>query len=264
MSQSLQERLSYHPDPRCAGGSDRAVDARLNLIQTKVDFRDKVVLDLGCSGGMFSFALSRIAKKVIAVDGDREVIERNRIIQKELGITNLEFLHARIDADFIKSLGPVDVTLFLSVFHHLLAVSDAYDWNAGVTRSDAAEVIQAIHDATRVLVFEIGYPNEGYEWCARLPDYGKDWNRFVLDAIFQGRYKLVETLQPDIRLSWINRTIISRLGTPYQEDGLWLQRLKSAFRFDPRDLRKIYVGVRGDETSTSSSVVTGSKCAYAQ
>lgn len=251
MSQSLEERLNYHPDPRCPRGSDRAVDARLALIQAKVDVRGKIVLDLGCSGGLFSFALAKFARKVIAVDGDREVIERNRTIQREMGVQNLEFHYAQIEGDLIRSFGPVDVTLFLSVYHHMLTVSGAYDWNADVTRSVAAEVIRAIHGMTTVLVFEMGYPDEGYEWCARLPDFGKDWDTFVIETIFQGCFDRVEACQPNVPSSWINRAIVSRLGRPYKPDSWILQKVKSFYNSDPRDRRKVYIGSR--ETCGRSS-----------
>lgn len=244
MTQSLAERLNYHPDPRNPSRSDRLVQPRLEFITSKVDLSDKVVLDLGCSGGLFSFELAKRARKVIAVDGDREIIARNQAIQKELGVMNLEFIHARIDAAFIRSLPPVDVTLLLSVYHHMLTSSEAYDWNAGATRQSAAEIIEAIHERTGAFVFEVGYPNEGYEWCGRLPDFGTDWDGWVLRTIFQGRYASVEVHRPSVRMGWVNQALVSRLSRPYREDSRMIQRIKSLTRFDARNFRKLYLGTK--------------------
>jgi SAM-dependent methyltransferase len=242
MTQSLAERLRYHPDPRTPEQADRRTQPRVELIRDKVDCAGKVVVDLGCSGGLFSFELAKVAKRVIAVDGDAEVIARNLRIQRELGITNIEFIHSPIDAALIRRLGPVDVVLMLSVFHHILTQSAAYGWNEGATQRTASDIIDAVGEAASVLVFEIGYPNEGYEWCERLPDFGSDWDDYVRRTIFRDRFASVEVHEPRAPIAWFNRRIVSRLSRPYREDGRFVQRIKSALRFDPRDLRRVYIG----------------------
>ena len=244
MTQSLEERLGYHPDPRHVGRGDRPTEPRLAAIQSKIDFRDKTVLDLGCSGGFFSFALSKLAKRVIAVDGDAEVIERNRAIQRDLRITNIEFRHANIDAALVRSVAPVDVTLLLSVYHHMLTRSAAYDWNSAATAQGSGDVIDAIGESTKTFVFEIGWPNEGYEWCARLPDFGSDWDAYIRRTIFRGRFPAVEAVGPRSGMSWINRHLVSKLSRPYREDGMLVQRIKSALRYESRDFRTLYFGTK--------------------
>jgi len=242
MTQPLQQRANYHPDPRVRGGSDRKVFSRLDRIKSKIDFKDKVVLDLGCSGGFFAFELAKTAKKVIAIDADSEIIERNRNIQNELELNNVEFVCAPITAETILKIGKVDITLFLSVFHHMLALSEAYDWNNGMNPQAADSVIAAVNGVTDTLVFEIGYPNEGYEWCERLPHYGPDWDTFVINHIFQDRYQSVEASAPVLELNWLTRHLLSRLSTPYKRDTRLIQIIKQLFRYDSRDLRKIYFG----------------------
>jgi SAM-dependent methyltransferase len=244
MSQPLSQRLNYHPDPRELSISDRKVGARLDLIASKVDFRDKTVLDLGCSGGIFSFSIARVARNVIAVDGDYDVIQRNVAIQRELGLTNIEFIHSSIDKDLIASLGKVDTTLFLSVYHHMLSISDAYDWNANFSATAASELIDSININTDSLVFEIGYPNEGYEWCERLPDYGLDWDDYVRQCIFRARYRHVEALLPQNGVGYLNAILTSRLSTAYKADSWLLQKIKTFMQFDSRDFRKIYFGFK--------------------
>ena len=104
----------------------------------------------------------------IGVDADEIVIERNRSVAEQLPATNLEFRRAEITPSFVRSLGPIDIALFLSVFHHILATSRAYDWNRP-SEFDPLDLLRALQERVDVLVFETGYPDEGFEWCERLP-----------------------------------------------------------------------------------------------
>lgn len=242
MTQPLSQRIQYHPDPRDLSTADRNVLSRLKLILERVDFKGRTVLDLGCSGGFFSFALAESARKVIAVDGDAAIIERNRKLQSELGARNIEFLHANITKEILDHIGPVDITLLMSVYHHMLTISDAYDWNQGIDKKKTDGMIDKLNQQTNTLVFEIGYPNEGYEWCARLPRYEPNWDTYVLDNVFRGFYRSVEVEAPAIEKSWINDNIIAKLSSSYKQDNIVISKLKSFFNFDSRDYRKIYIG----------------------
>jgi len=242
MTQPIDQRVSYHPDPRTATKSDRKVMSRLAFITSKVDFKDKVVLDLGCSGGFFAFEIAKVAKKVIAVDGDPEIISRNKVLQKELGRSNIEFICAKISADTIKRVGEVDITLFLSVFHHMLTVSDAYDWNHGVNSDDISEVLSALNQYTSNLVFEIGEVNEGYEWCERMPKETIDIKKFVLKEVFKDAYLDVNVYNRSEDINFFNLYIVSKLGRAFKRDSRIISIIKRVFQFDARDFRKIYIG----------------------
>lgn len=245
MDQSLAHRMNYHPDVRESSiKSYRKVKERFDLIKSRVDFKNKVVWDLGCSGGFFSLSLASQVKKVIAVDGDLAIIEKNKAIQHELGIKNIEFIHANIDSELIDGLEPADVTIFLSVFHHILTTSTEYAWNKEATMSSASHLIDSINARSNTLIFEIGYPNEGCPWCEDLPNYGDDWDEYVINHIFRDCYRSVEKLNPEIKLNWYKKAILSKLSKPYQRDSLFVQRIKSLFQFDPRDYRKIYFGFK--------------------
>lgn len=234
--------MQYHPDPRRTDASDRKVMTRFDHIRARVDFKDKTVLDLGCSGGFFSFNLAQEARMIYAIDGDLEIIRRNMEIQLDLGIKNIEFIHGVISKELIESIGPVDVTLFLSVYHHMLSLSDAYEWNDGMNSHTTDAVINAISSITDTLVFEIGDPNEGYEWCARLPRHDANWDAYVFDNVFRGRYKAVEVSTPPFKMNRVLRYIASSLSTPYKEDTWLIGKIKRLLGFDPRDSRKIYIG----------------------
>lgn len=241
MTQSIDERIAYHPDPRVSGVSDRKVTARLNLLLNEVDFHDKVILDLGCSGGYFSFQLAKVARKVIAVDGDKEVIERNKSLQVELGISNIEFICAPITEGLIDAVGAVDVVLFLSVFHHMLTGSDAYDWNTEMHTNSHLGLFYKISQHSSRLVFEMGEVDEGYEWCERMPPEAADIQLYVNEVLLNGRFNRVSMYDSPIKQAALRNYLFSALSKKYTRDSLLASRVKGLLKYDSRDKRKIFI-----------------------
>lgn len=242
MTQPINQRFNYHPDPRHSIKSDRKVLSRLAFISSKVDFQDKIVLDLGCSGGFFSFELSKVAKKVIAIDGDEEIIARNKSLQRELGIRNIEFIHSNINRDILSSVGKVDVTLFLSVFHHMLTSSDAYDWNNGLKFDEIKAMLEVLNKITSILIFEMGETNEGYEWCERMPKECQNNHEFIVTNIFKNDYKIIDYFQRHENINFFNSLFIAKLSSSFKIDSKLVSMIKRLCRFDSRDFRKIYIG----------------------
>ena len=242
MTQPIYQRMNYHPDPREISTSDRKVKSRLDFILSKVDFKNKVVLDLGCSGGYFSFELAKIAKKVVAVDGDHEIIARNKELQKELGIDNIEFICSSISAEFLANIGNVDITLFLSVYHHMMTISDAYDWNNAIDSEHRNKMLSKINQITKCLVFEMGEVNEGYEWCQRMPVSSKNNKDYVTNEVFKESYVNVNVYDGPVKVNLINKYLVSKLSQDFKEDTKLVSIFKRIFMFDARDLRKVYVG----------------------
>ena len=242
MSQPISQRIGYHPDPLNKSSSNRSVNKRLQTITSNINFTNKIVLDLGCSGGFFTFSLASLAKKIIAVDGDEEIIKRNKEYQKKLGIKNIEFIHANISKELIDSLEDIDITLFLSVYHHMLTHSNAYDWNLKQDSIKNEQFLKELRKKTNIFIFEIGLPNEGYEWCELLPDFGLNWDEYIKTTIFKKDFPKISTYQP-IKKSGLLHTFIShKLSFNYKEDSRLIQKIKRIFKFDSRDFRKIYIG----------------------
>ena len=84
MQNTTDNRFQYHPDPEellsraSLVRSRRRVDHRKAEIMEFVELRVKSLLDLGCSGGYFGFSLAETVKSYHGIDGDRELIVRNR------------------------------------------------------------------------------------------------------------------------------------------------------------------------------------------
>ena len=242
MSQSIRERLEYHPAPGVgtSRGAMRRVDRRLAAITRLVDVTGKDVLDLGCSGGYFSFALARDARRVFAIDGDQAVIDRNREAAERMGVTNVEFVHAVIRPELIEALPSVDVTLFLSVFHHLLTGSEAYDWNDATVVKTAFRSLELLKARTDILVFEMGYPDEGYEWCSRLPRMMPSPRDWIVDRVFGADFPSVQIVEsPSYAGSAAIRRRFHRVA---RTTTLWGRLMRRMLTIDPRDGRDIFIG----------------------
>lgn len=171
MGISVQARESYQPHVDQHGrfvGGERDYRARLRLIEQEVDFTGATVLDLGCSGGFFSFGAARKAKSVTAIDADAHMIERNRKAAGQLHCTNVEFVCERITPELLDNLPKFDVVLFLSVFHHMLTDSGSYDWGNAKDPNEPGRLLAAIRRRSSTLVFEMGRPDEHVGWSQRV------------------------------------------------------------------------------------------------
>lgn len=78
-----------------------------------------VVLDLGCGSGVFSIMASAMARKVIAIDGSREIINLAREDALRRRVTNIQFITGRLEnfTDLVPE--QVDLILCSSVLEYI-------------------------------------------------------------------------------------------------------------------------------------------------
>lgn len=248
MPVSLDERLHYHPDPgdQRAARSNRRVNGRLLLLANHVDFSGKRVLDLGCSGGYFGFALADTVSGYLGIDADSALIARNRDAAARHALARLDFRQSVISPSLIRGLEAVDVVLFLSVFHHMLAASQAYEWNQR-QGFDPFDVLHALRERTSILAFETGYPDEGFEWCERLPAMTptpRAWTeRKLLDAGF-ARVEVIPASCYHGRADRLRRSLAGVLGYARHPRPLSGQIAGRVLRVDSRDNRDLFLAYR--------------------
>lgn len=243
-------RLNYHPVPWESGRprGSRKVHGRWSLIAAHCDLRGATVLDLGCSGAYMSFRAAEQAARVIGVDADEEIIERNRRLAAERGLDNVEFIHARLSPELIRELPTADFTFFLSVFHHMLVGSHAYDWNTEGTReADVNRMMAAVADSSHTLVFELGEPHESHEWAANLPDMAPTPVDWIAEHLLEPHYREVSVLPPpDLRgpVGWLRRQLhfhAPQLETAMTPHARVIRRL---IDHDTRDARHLFIARR--------------------
>jgi hypothetical protein len=163
-------------------------------------------------------------------------------------MTHVEFRHALITPSFIRSVDPVDVVLFLSVFHHVLAESAAYAWNRGTAGLDALDLLRAISERTAVLIFEMGYPDEGFEWCGRLPPMlptPRAWVAQTLRDAGFGGVDVIPASSMQHPLEGLRRRVARVLGYARHPRPLIGQIAGRVLGVDSRDNRDLFVARSG-------------------
>lgn len=232
VSQDKYQRVNYHSKSFVA----RSTDDRVNLLKSNIDFRNKVVFDLGCSGGFISESFPE-AQKVVAVDADKELIEINKDRVKEKIDNNVVYISDNIlKLEKIKSV-KIDIVLMLSVVHHLFNGSDAYSWNNSESFNSVLKNLRRLTKLCNTFVIEMGMPYEGYDWCEKLPYNEKNCAQWFVENIFNQnwQYKLFTNHK------WSNKFIIFPLLKNFPHGSKGFHAMKSLFRKDIRDLRPMYI-----------------------
>ena len=116
----------YHRIPELGLlGSPRKMDMRIKEMELKkMNFENKDVLDIGCSGGVFlNYVLDEGARTAVGIDF-QGVIEGARLMSNELGYYNAEYhgvdlLNTNTE-ELRKTMGvkKFDVVFYLSMFRH--------------------------------------------------------------------------------------------------------------------------------------------------
>lgn len=149
----------------------------------------KSMLDLGCAEGYFVQQAALRGCVAIGVDADvrRLTIAQNTSILN--GATGAGFLYSQIDVDFIEALPCFDVTLFLSVLHHVIQAR-------GVDY--AGQIMKSILKRTRLgLVFDMGQSNEAVppnDWSRILPQMEPNPKTWIVNFLKEVGFSEVEVL----------------------------------------------------------------------
>jgi 2-polyprenyl-3-methyl-5-hydroxy-6-metoxy-1,4-benzoquinol methylase len=228
-------------------GGQRDYFKRLALIKSAVDFRNKNVLDLGCSDGFFALSLAKEAKHITAIEADSYKVARCKRMQKQLNIDNVDFHQRSISVELLEGLPHYDVIIFMAVFHHMWSASSAYGVNANSGKEEAKAVLASICRKTDTLVFEIGKTKEEDAKDSTTFMSRRRQKRWVTDELLRPEFVKVESLAGAgyYRLPWgARRLSVRALGWPIGAKivrRLYLRRKN----IDQRDiLRYIYIASR--------------------
>lgn len=104
-----------------------------NLGLDKIDFKDKIVLDLGCDGGFITrYAENHEAKMVIGIDHksneNNDPIFANYLLSNELEFWDIDYFDVDLSKDWDKK--PADIVFYLSMNYHI----DIPGWLPEVTK----------------------------------------------------------------------------------------------------------------------------------
>ena len=119
-------------------------------------------MDLGAQSGFFTFKLAEAGFLTLGVEDDIDCIRAMRLIKKGARLDLAAINHARITSANVAALPVVDVTIFLSLWHHMCR---AEGFEA------AKQILRTVLAKTRhVCFFETGQSDESYMgWAPALP-----------------------------------------------------------------------------------------------
>ena len=145
------------------------------------------VRDLGCAEGYFVRSLAEEGYFAWGVEPDGRRLALAQLSTAVDGVRGIGFVNALADVETLAWLPSADVTISMSVLHHVLYAD-------GVTA--AVDVLRAIRATTRkALVFECGQSDEHkFEWAARLPDMGPDPHVWLADLLIEAGFRDVVKL----------------------------------------------------------------------
>ena len=213
-----------------------------------INFENKTVLDLGCNYGFFSFELSRVAKCVVGVDSDSHAIQENQQRCESLKISNIEFRNDLISSNYINSLPKSEITIFLSVLHHIITASGVYDSNesANSGKEIAIEILRSISERTDVLIFEIGQSNESHHWAKLLPDMSKDQGKWIKEELlYPAGFSNVEVYNPlegtGVKSSLLRNLYFSSYNDFLSGSSLFSRIFRRLTNYDDRDGRFLFI-----------------------
>lgn len=177
--------MSYHPDFFRHGKAVRSnCRQRLELIREYV--LNGSLLDVGCSGGFYSFGLSDRCKPILAIDKEQSLIQKCRDIKKSHNI-DIDFLHMGVD-ELVRSEGVWDTCLYLSVHHHIIA-------QLGIEAAN--NILQILSQRCDCMLFDVGQKNEQncamHRWWQLLPP-NTDQEAWLLE------YLVANTVYTDFQL----------------------------------------------------------------
>lgn len=187
---------TYEPTPylgivnRFNGKRSEASFTRWNLIKKHMkDLKPKSVVDFGCSEGFFVMeAAKETGALSLGIDADVNRLlyaTHQQVFAPDL--QNVGFMRAEMDFELFEKLPKFDVTICLSVLHHVL-YEHGYDY--------ALEFVKNIRSKTgKALFFETGNSNEkSMKWASKLPDMGKDHDKWVEQFLQDAGFKTVRLI----------------------------------------------------------------------
>lgn len=156
--------MNYHPNFFSSNKSAFRPDChkRLRLVRRYV--KGGSLLDIGCSGGFFSFAFAKICDPIIAIDKEADLIDRCLAIQKKHG-TNIEFVVGdALDAILSHCTTRWDTIFYMSTHHHVVS-QEGWDY--------ANHILENLSRSCRRMFFDMGQKDEKkcetHKWWQQLP-----------------------------------------------------------------------------------------------
>lgn len=174
---------------------------RMTYIRSKVEFRNKSILDIGCNVGYFLFgALDDGATSVTGYEGKVLCNEFVENAVKLLGEEN-RFRLFREYFDFSTQSEKYDVVILLNVLHHVGADYGDESLTMDEAKVKIIEQINSLSESTSILIYQMGF----------------NWQGNIKTCLFEHGTKgeMIDYLKEGTKNHWETLAI----GVPERHDG---------------------------------------------
>ena len=136
---------------------------RWSAIQHELGTLAGSAIDIGCNTGFFTFQMARKGFLCMGIESEALPYYVCNLAKEVGGFDNAVFMRAIFNEDLAEKLPTVDVTIYLSVFHHMVRRFG----EEVATRS----LMQLMRKTRRVMFFETGQSDENVaSWSKYLPE----------------------------------------------------------------------------------------------
>lgn len=159
--QYLTNELDNLLDSNCKITKSRFEIQRLNYIKSKVETKDKRILDIGGNTGYFSIELTKNTNKLTYIEGNKNHTEFVKLasnylkLTKKINIINDYYNFNKLDKQ------KYDIVLLLNVLHHIGDDFDNKEISINKAKKTIIKYINSFHLKTDILILQIGYNWKG-------------------------------------------------------------------------------------------------------
>ena len=112
--------FTVSPEAKCIEEDPRVLALKKHLpVFLKRDFRELMLLDLGCFEGGISLEMAKMGFQVLGIEGRRSNFVKAKLIERYFGMGNLRFVEADVKTLSKDMTGPLDIILCCGLLYHL-------------------------------------------------------------------------------------------------------------------------------------------------
>ena len=182
--------MMYHENYFDPGESHRIDCAhRMNMIKETIGSAGCSVLDVGCSGGYYSFAMRDLLKGyVYGIDTEQELVDGCRALAASHEVDNVVFDCLELSEYLIHTDERFDVCLYMSAHHHVIQ-------RHGFPLANY--LLKTLSNRCKLMFFDMGQKNENCPatgWWNLMPPC-PDQKEWLVDYLYKNTmFKKIEII----------------------------------------------------------------------
>ena len=174
--------MSYHPNYFEPSPAVRDCKLRSDMIKDTIGKIGPSCLDIGCSGGYYSFFMRDLLNGAVkGIDTEQDLIDVCNQRAEENNVKNVLFQKIELSDYLIHTKERYNVILYMSVHHHMIA-------RHGMEM--ASYLLKTLSARCEVMYFDMGQKDEmcsQHKWWQRLP-ICMDQKKWLVDYLYDNTF----------------------------------------------------------------------------